>query len=55
MGYEQMVEIVKANGWVLKVFGQTTKWVNPKRNDGAAYVDRESSLRYIIEDYNLNQ
>lgn len=42
---------VVADGWEIGPHG---KWINPARNDGAAYTsDNPRSLRYIVEDYKL--
>jgi len=42
--------LVIADGWEIGPHG---KWINPARNDGAAYVDTPRAFRNIVEDYKL--
>lgn len=43
----------RAAGWTVGKFGQTEKWWNPSKDDGARYIVNERACRNICEDYGL--
>lgn len=48
-------QIATRAGWERKEFAPGVfKWWNPTSDDGARYLDKESSLRHLIEDHGLD-